>query len=188
MVPMRKVLLLLSALILPAAPGAWAAQPKIDKESCDQLKTEQARFMESGIVADLQKGPEWGKANLTAERLREIEHFILLDEQLKFGCRQVTLTGDILRAGEAASRIEANPNPPSDDAAQGAGGADTSDGPATPPGQIVREKPAGKHQKQKSETGASGKPKAADAYQPPAHPGRHADPDAPSAQRAAGSQ
>lgn len=186
MVPMRHVLLLLSALALPLA-GARAAQPKIDKDSCDQLKTEQARFMESGIAADIQKGPEWGKANLTAERLREIEHFILLDEQLKFGCRQVTLTGDILRAGEAASKIEANPNPPSDDAAQGAGAADTSDGPATPPGQTVREKSPGKQKQKAGAGGASAKPKAADAYQP-ARPNRHADPDGASTQRAAGSQ
>lgn len=186
MVFMRPLLLLLPALALSVVSSAWAAQAKIDKESCDQLKTEQAHFMESGIVADLQKGPEWGKANLTAERLREIEHFILLDEQLKFGCRQVTLTGDILRAGEAASKIEANPNPVDDTPASS--GSDASDS-ATPPGQTVRDKAAAKPSKRKVEGGGIGtKPKAAEAYQPPARAIRRSDPDGNSAQRAAGSQ
>lgn len=107
----------LSLAALATAGPAWAA-PKLDKETCAQLKAEQTTFMASGIVEDLQRGPAWGKANLSPERLREIEHFILLDEQLKFGCRQVTLTADVLRAGEAASRIE-NPQP----AAPAEGGA-----------------------------------------------------------------
>lgn len=184
---MRSALFLLPALTLSLSSGAWAAQPKIDKDSCDQLKAEQAHFMASGIAADIQKGPEWGKANLTAERLREIEHFILLDEQLKFGCRQVTLTGDILRAGEAASKIEANPNPADDSQPAGAAN-DASDG-AAPPGQTGQEKPASKPAKRKAESGGpSTKPKSADAYQPPARANRPTEPGGSSAQRAAGSQ
>lgn len=121
--------------------GAVQAAPKLDKETCDQLKAEQTKFVETGIVADIEKGAAWGKANLSTERLREVEHFILLDEQLKFGCRQVTLTIDAMRAGEAARRLELNPNadptaPVEPPAAAGAQG--TSEGvQATLPGQTV---------------------------------------------------
>jgi hypothetical protein len=164
-------------LALPAA-----AAPKLDKETCDQLKIEQAKFAETGIMADLQRGAQWGKANLSAERLREIEHFILLDEQLKFGCRQVTLTVDAMRAGEAANRIETNPNadPTVNPAAAGAGVAEAAEGGASPPGTApvtsTPNKPAAKPRTERrpsektsdkpperSTTGTV-KPKTSDAY------------------------
>lgn len=100
-----------AVLTCSALPAAHAA-PKLDKETCEQLKGEQAKFMASGIVEDIQRGAEWGKGNLSPERLREIEHFILLDEQLKFGCRIVTMTADIFRASEAATQLESPPEPP----------------------------------------------------------------------------
>lgn len=93
--------------ILSAAP-AFAAQAKLDKETCTQLGVEQVTFIQSGILADLQRGPSWGKANLSADRLREIEHYILLDEQIKFACRQATLTPEMERAGEIAKKLELN--------------------------------------------------------------------------------
>ncbi|MGL4397789.1 MAG: hypothetical protein ACRCS9_14710 [Hyphomicrobium sp.] len=108
------------------ATGAIAGQPKLDKEACDQLKADQVRFVDSGILADLQRGAEWGSANLSAERLREVQHYIMLDEQLKFACRQVTLTLDAERAGEAAKELEFNPNAlDSSKPAAGAGAAGT---------------------------------------------------------------
>lgn len=175
------------ALLSPAF-GA----PKLDKETCDQLKGEQAKFMESGITADIEKGAAWGKANLTADRLREVEHFILLDEQLKFGCRQVTLTSDVLKAGEEASRMEAPPQPAAPEAAGQASGqaAGKEGGGATLPGQTMPadaaelEKPAPKANPQpkpkperRAEPAAKpAKPKAADAYQPPVRSGPPVNP------------
>jgi len=97
-------------IVVLAQADALAASAKIDKDTCEQLKTEQAKFVLTGIMADIEKGSEWGKANLSAERLREVEHFIMLDEQLKFGCRVVTLTEDAKNAKEAARRLELNPN------------------------------------------------------------------------------
>lgn len=87
-----------------------AATPKLDKETCAQFKTEQIKFIQSGILADLQRGPEWGKANLSADRLREVEHYIQLDEQIKFACREATLTPDLAKIEEIAKRLETNPN------------------------------------------------------------------------------
>ncbi len=90
--------------------GPALALPKLDKDTCDQLRTEKITFVQSGILADFEKGAEWGKGNLSVDRLREVEHFILLDEQLKFGCREAVLTLDAKAAGEAAQKLELNPD------------------------------------------------------------------------------
>lgn len=88
--------------------NAWATQPKVDPETCTALRLEQIKFRASGILDDMSKGPQWAKANLPADRLREIEHFIQLDEQVKFGCRDAKLSAEAERASEAAARIELN--------------------------------------------------------------------------------
>jgi len=107
----KSIFPLVVCIALWLVPGAVsAASPKIDKDTCEQLKTEQEKFVQSGIMSDIEKGAQWGKTNLSPERLREVQHFIMLDEQLKFGCRIVTLTDDAKKAVEAAKRIELNPN------------------------------------------------------------------------------
>lgn len=92
-------------LVLFAASQAQA-EPKIDKETCEQLKLEQAKFAASGIAADFERGPEWAKTNLSPDRLREIEHYIILEEQLKFGCRMAEVSLDAARAAEEANELE----------------------------------------------------------------------------------
>lgn len=98
----------LAAPLLSLSVAAGTA--KLDKETCAQFKNEQVKFIQSGILADLQRGPAWGKSNLSADRLREIEHFIMLDEQIKFACREATLTPNLLQVEEVAKRLEMNPN------------------------------------------------------------------------------
>jgi hypothetical protein len=162
------------ALVFVALP--LRAAPKLDKETCAQLKSEQATFIQSGILADVQRGPGWAKSNLAAERIREIELFITLDEQIKFGCREVTLTGDAIRAGEAAQRLELNPNadptapPPAakdgDDgeAPDGTESGDAAD--AAPAAASPAAKPVLRPKSERRSQPAA-KPKADDAYTPP---------------------
>lgn len=68
----------LSPLLVRAAPLA--------KEACDQLAAEKARLVAAGVADRMSKGPIWGKANLAAEKLSEIERFIEVEEQLSFRC------------------------------------------------------------------------------------------------------
>ena len=96
------------AVSLVSATTAFATQPKIDAETCAQLRLEETKFRQSGILNDMSKGPEWAKANLTPERLREVEHYLTLGEQVEFGCRDAKLSPDAEKASEAASRIEKN--------------------------------------------------------------------------------
>jgi len=103
----RRYAIVLAALVaLPAS--AHATQPKIDADTCTQLRLEQAKFRQSGILNDMSKGPEWAKANLSPDRLREVEHYIQLDEQVEFGCRDAKLSPDAEKASKAAARIEIN--------------------------------------------------------------------------------
>jgi hypothetical protein len=96
------------AAICFAPLAALATQAKIDADTCTSLRLEQIKFRQSGILDDMSKGPEWAKANLSADRLREIEHYMQLDEQVKFGCRDAKLSPEAERASEAAARIEIN--------------------------------------------------------------------------------
>jgi hypothetical protein len=99
----------IAALALCVAPAtARATDPKLDVHTCAALRLEQIKFRQSGILDDMSKGPEWAKANLSADRLREIEHYLALDEQVKFGCRDAKLSPEAEKASEAAARIEMN--------------------------------------------------------------------------------
>ena len=191
---MRKML---QRFKLPAvclfALAAWsqsasAGTPKLDKDTCTQLRGEQANFVQTGILADLQRGPEWAKTNLGAPRLRDIEHFIALDEQLKFGCREATLTPDAMRAGEEALKIEANPDvdpnapapagaafPPADasgvNAAPGDAGATPpaeADAPKAPAKPRVRHKPTAHPKPKPSKDAFTPPPGTESTLQPPA--------------------
>lgn len=98
--------LILGAFLAPVA--AHATKPKLDSDTCVQLRAEEAKFRQSGILNDMSKGPQWAKANLSADRLREVQHYIELDEQVQFGCRDAKLSIDAAKASEAAARIEIN--------------------------------------------------------------------------------
>lgn len=102
----RCAIALAASLVL--ATAAFATQPKIDAETCAQLRLEETKFRQSGILNDISKGAEWAKANLTPERLRDVEHYLTLGEQVEFGCRDAKLSPDAEKASEAASRIEKN--------------------------------------------------------------------------------
>ncbi len=99
--PIRLIACLLS-LPLPAL-----AQP-LGKEECEKLKAEYTRIGQTDLKADLEKGPAWGKSNLPAARLKEIQGYIELEEQFLFRCPQpriVPLTPEAqaaLSAGPAA--------------------------------------------------------------------------------------
>jgi hypothetical protein len=78
-----RLALSLAALLLPV-PGALAAP--LDKAACDQLKLEQGQLEQSGVRANMAKGPEWAKGNLKPEQLEQIRRVIEVDGQLLFRC------------------------------------------------------------------------------------------------------
>jgi hypothetical protein len=144
------------AAICLAPVGAEATQPKIDADTCTSLRLELIKFRQSGILDDMSKGAEWAKANLTADRLREIEHYMQLDEQVKFGCRDAKVSPEAERASAAAARIEINsdadPTAPLANDPPKPGAADKKDAPKKTSGNKAKssDPKAQKHRAKKS--------------------------------------
>lgn len=75
--------LLGAALLLGASPSAAAP---LEPAACAALKTEYNDLVAGGSKQDMDRGPEWAKANLAPERLGKIERLIGIEEQLSFRC------------------------------------------------------------------------------------------------------
>jgi hypothetical protein len=69
-------------------PLGEAAAARLDKDACEALKSEQARLIEGGTKADMERGPDWAKANLAPDRLKRIERLLEVEEGLAFRCPQ----------------------------------------------------------------------------------------------------
>lgn len=65
--------------------GDARAEP-LDEAACKQLKDEQTKLIGQGLRTDMERGPEWAKANLPAAKLDQIKHLIEIEEQLSFRC------------------------------------------------------------------------------------------------------
>lgn len=85
-----------SALLSPVQAAAS------DVETCKSYEVEKAELSESGIQSDIEKGAEWGKTNLSPERLRQVRRFIYLEEQLTFRCPDVIATAAVRQIEEQA--------------------------------------------------------------------------------------
>jgi hypothetical protein len=74
------------ALAVLAASGGQCFAAKLDREACKSLGAEVDSLITAGVKADMDRGPEWGKANLAPARLEDIKRLIELGEQLEFRC------------------------------------------------------------------------------------------------------
>jgi hypothetical protein len=74
-----------AAAVCAAAPSmAFAA--KLDKAACAELTTERNAITGTGIKAEMERGPEWAKANMPPERLQSARRLIEIEDQLEFRC------------------------------------------------------------------------------------------------------
>jgi hypothetical protein len=74
----------ISGGVLAAVPAA--AEP-LPPETCEVLKGELALLEGGGAGFNVQRGVEWGKANLSPEQIRYVARLIALREQIIFRCR-----------------------------------------------------------------------------------------------------
>jgi hypothetical protein len=116
----------------------------------------------------MDRGPAWAKANLSPEKLKDIEHFIDLQEQILFRCPQSKPLVEIVDGEEGAAPAPTKPKKtlakatasPADDAAPAAKApkkaaaapAKAAGAVATTPAPVKKSPP---------------KPKPSDAYIPP---------------------
>jgi hypothetical protein len=80
-------LLLLIALLGAGAALSQARAAPLDADTCAKLTVEHGTLEKGGVEANMAKGPEWGKANLTPEKIEEVRRFIELEELILFRCR-----------------------------------------------------------------------------------------------------
>ena len=73
------------ALLVVAGAISAGAEP-LAKEVCETLAGEQQALIANGTKADFAKGAAWGKANLAADRLKQVGRYIDVEEQLSFRC------------------------------------------------------------------------------------------------------
>ena len=72
--------------LLATLTGAVAAP--LDQPACDALDAELTKLVAAGAQSDFDKGPSWGKVNLTRERLSAVRRLIEVNEQLAFRCNR----------------------------------------------------------------------------------------------------
>jgi len=161
-VVIRVIWTALGLLLSGAFIGAATAAP-LDEAECTALKQEYDRLLHEGVKSDMERSPDWAKANLPSVRLEKIARLIVVEEQLSFRCDQLVTARPALAAPQAAERpAPAKPSAAQPSAAQ----------------------PAASTEKPKPVTKRKRKPKpAADAFNAgnlaPAGPGSPANAGAP---------
>ncbi len=79
-------------LALALAAMAPAAAVPLESAVCEQLQLQQDALRTDGAAADMARGPEWARANLTEERLRRIGLLLEIEEKLNFRCGLAKIT------------------------------------------------------------------------------------------------
>jgi len=78
---------------------ALAKERSLDE--CRKLERERTKLVNQGIVKDLDKGPEWARTNLPANRVNEILRYLKIFEKIQFQCQTVFAQAE----AEQAARI-----------------------------------------------------------------------------------
>lgn len=87
------VAVLFSGAIAPCSVGSALAEP-LPKERCAELTAERTLLEGGGAAENLERGPEWAKANLTPEQISYVRRLIAVREDLLFRCQSVELVLD----------------------------------------------------------------------------------------------
>jgi hypothetical protein len=172
MMRLAPVGLVMVCLALPA--GRLSAEP-LEKEACETVLAEHGALEAAGVVESLKKGPAWAKANLPAARLKQVQRYIHLQEQLLFRCGYDKIRAKVQPDAEddAAASTAAAPAPAPD--------KESSEPPPLPrrkaPAKAAKSAPAPAEAKpapppkpKATPQPARAKPKVDDAYRPPAKP------------------
>jgi hypothetical protein len=71
----------LLGVFAPAAPALPMAA-----DECERVRAEKANLEQAGVAADMAQGAEWARANLPPDRLKRVQRWIELEEQMLFRC------------------------------------------------------------------------------------------------------
>lgn len=163
--------LLVAALVAFVAALTQARAAPLDAETCAKLQTEHTDLERAGVEKDMEKGPDWAKANLGLEKLQRVQRFIELEELLMFRCRSRALV-------HLTPEREWSTDQDNDDKDE----KDDDDKPAASKGGKGATAPAKADPKQKTDAGKKVAPRKPDAggktaKAPPARPAQAQPPE-----------
>ena len=81
----RTIRSVVAAAFWVAGPAA-ALAAKLDKAACASLASELSTVLATGVKAEMERGPEWAKANMPPERLQSALRLLEIEDQLEFRC------------------------------------------------------------------------------------------------------
>lgn len=87
----RQGLAAIIALCAWVGGGSPAHAQPITKEACDTAQAEQQALVRAGIPDQVKKGPAWTEANLGSAKMKDVQRYIALQEQLLFRCGHAKL-------------------------------------------------------------------------------------------------
>ena len=165
-------------------PGTTAGAAPLPPEACEVAKAEHKTLVDGGIPEIVKKGPAWAKSNVSAAKLKDVERYIGLQEQLQFRCglaklRELPIVEDdpadvadparAAKEGEAAAAAELPPPLPAKPKAKAQPKPSPLPARATAPAKAAEASPAAEPAP-KPKAKPKPKPKADDAFRPPAKP------------------
>lgn len=142
-----------------------AATP-LEDQACAALSTEREGLLSRGVKDDMAKGPEWAKANLAPERMREVARLLDIEEQLAFRCPKSPLAQpakSLLKKSPAGDVTDKDGKDPDKEDA-GAPASTPQGGAGTAKASAAQQTPAAPKKKKAT---SNVKPKSPDAYVPP---------------------
>ena len=152
----RTVRCMVAVAVCGLAPvAAFAA--KLDNAACAALTDERTAITATGVKADMERGPEWAKANMPPERLQSALRLLEVEDQLEFRCGRRGKPAKPAKPEQTAA--PATPPPPAKNSAQDNAQDNTKAGEQPPP-RVVPVAPA-------DQTSTTASPMLAPAVQPP---------------------
>lgn len=76
----------MAAVAVFAMAPAGAVAAKLDNAACAALANERNAITATGVKADMERGPDWAKANMPPERLQSALRLLEVEDQLEFRC------------------------------------------------------------------------------------------------------
>jgi hypothetical protein len=148
-----------------AFAGPLLAAP-LEKEVCNSLREEHDQLVLAGAKADMERGPEWARANLAFNRIKQIERLIAVGEQLAFRCPQPNPS--LERAEDVEPAAAAASAPAASESHKRTGSAKAVRAPRKDK-TLSAARAAGQAERRRSKRSPP-RPQANDAYVPPQQP------------------
>jgi hypothetical protein len=96
--PMLRFIAVALVAASPVWLGAFALAEPLDKEACATLEIDRKKLMTPKMQSALEQGPDWVKNHLNEADIEKVREFLLVEEQLKFRCRDSVVARAMQRA------------------------------------------------------------------------------------------